>query len=384
MKFPSPLHTKLPGTGTSIFAVMSALANEYGAINLSQGFPDFEVSAALIEKINYFMKKGYNQYAPMPGVPHLRRNIAAKIREGYGAEYDPDSEITITAGATQALFTVIAAMVREGDEVILFEPAYDSYAPSVRLQGGTVKFAEMQLPDYTIDWDTVHRMVTSRTRMVVINSPHNPTGSVLKPYDLQRLEQLAEDRDLIVMSDEVYEHLIYDGVRHESICRYPGLARRSFMIGSFGKTFHATGWKIGYVAAPGNLMEEFRKVHQFNVFAVNTPIQHALAEFLEDKRNYRNLGTFYQKKRDFLVRELRGSRFRIIPSHGTYFQLVNYRDITDEPEMEFAMRMTRDYGVAAIPLSPFYQHGKNNHTLRLCFAKKEETLAQAASILCMI
>lgn len=384
MRFPSALHSKLPGTGTSIFAVMSALANQYKAINLSQGFPDFEVSPVLIDKIHQFMKKGYNQYAPMPGVPELRRNIVRVIREMYGADYDPDKEITITAGATQAIFSVIAAMVREGDEVIIFEPAYDSYAPSVKLQGGMVKYAEMQWPDYTIDWDMVTRLVTSRTKMIIINSPHNPTGSVLKKHDLERLETLASSRDIVVLSDEVYEHLIYEGITHESVCRYPNLRTRSFMIGSFGKTFHATGWKIGYVLAPENLMEEFRKVHQFTVFAVNTPIQHAMAEFLEDKKNYRHLGSFYQKKRDFLVKELKGSRFRIIPSYGTYFQLVNYADISDETEMDFAVRLIKDYGVAAIPISPFYHNGRNNHTLRLCFAKKEETLAQAASILCMI
>lgn len=384
MKYPSVLNSKLPGTGTSIFAVMSALAGEYKAINLSQGFPDFEVSPVLIDKIHHFMQKGYNQYAPMAGVPILRKNIAAKVKEMYGTDYDPDREITITAGGTQAIFTVISAMVREGDEVIIFEPAYDSYAPSVRLQGGMVKYAVLQPPDYTIDWDIVTRLVTSRTRMIIINSPHNPTGSVLKPYDLERLEILATTRDIVVLSDEVYEHLIFEGIRHESVCRYPGLRQRSFMIGSFGKTFHATGWKIGYVLAPENLMEEFRKVHQFNVFAVNTPIQYAIAEFMEDKKNYRHLGQFYQKKRDFLVKELRGSRFQIIPCYGTYFQVLNYENISDEPEMDFAVRLTKDHGVATIPISSFYHHGANNHTLRICFAKKEETLAQAASILCMI
>jgi methionine aminotransferase len=384
MKFPSMLTSKLPGTGTSIFAVMSALANEHKAINLSQGFPDFEVSPVLIDKIHHFMQKGYNQYAPMPGVPQLRRNIVAKIKETYGAEYDPDKEVTITAGATQAIFTVIAAMVREGDEVIIFEPAYDSYAPAVKLQGGMVKYAQMELPGYTIDWDVVTRLVTSRTRMIIINSPHNPSGSVLGKQDLERLEMLASSRDIIVLSDEVYEHLIFDGIAHESVCLYPNLRLRSFMIGSFGKTFHATGWKMGYVLAPENLTEEFRKVHQFNVFAVNTPIQYAIAEFLEDKENYSHLGTYYQEKRDFMVKELSGSRFRIIPCYGTYFQLVNYGDISDEPELEFAKRLTTDFGIATIPVSSFYHNGKNDHTLRLCFAKKEETLLQAARILCKI
>jgi methionine aminotransferase len=384
MEFPSNIQTKLPGTGTSIFAVMSGLATEHNAINLSQGFPDFEVSPVLIDKIHHFMKKGYNQYAPMTGVPALRRNIVRKIRDSYGVDYDADKEINITAGATQAIFTVIAAMVKEGEEVIIFEPAYDSYAPAVKLQGGLVKFAELQWPDYSIDWDTVTRLVTNRTKLIIINSPHNPTGSILKEEDMKRLEILASTRDIIVLSDEVYEHLIFDGLSHESVCKYPELRLRSFMIGSFGKTFHATGWKIGYVLAPEKLMEEYRKVHQFNVFAVNTPIQHAIAEFLEDKKNYSNLGDFYQDKRDFIVKKLEQSRFKIIPCYGTYFQLVNYKDISDEDELEFAIRLTKEYGIATIPVSPFYQAGKNNHTLRLCFAKKEETLTQAAEILCKI
>lgn len=381
MKYPSPIQSKLPGTGTSIFAVMSGLAVKHNAINLSQGFPDFEVSSELIDKIHAFMKNGYNQYAPMPGVPGFRRNITRKLKETYGAEYDADSEVTVTAGATQAIFTVIAAMVKADDEVIVLEPAYDSYAPAVRLQGGLVKYVQMQWPDYSIDWDVVTRMVTSRTRMIIINSPHNPTGSVLREEDLKRLETLACSRDILVLSDEVYEHLIFDGQRHESVCLYPELRQRSFVIGSFGKTFHATGWKIGYVVAPENLMAEFRKVHQFNVFAVNTPIQHAMAAFLEDARNYSGLGPFFQEKRDFLVDALQGSRFRIIPCYGTYFQLVNYADISDEPELEFAKRLTTEHGLATIPISSFYHNKKNNQTLRLCFAKKEETLAQAAGIL---
>ncbi len=384
MKYPSTLNTKLPGTGTSIFAVMSGLSNEYNAINLSQGFPDFEVSPELIDKIHHFMQKGFNQYAPMPGVPVLRKNISAKIKEDYGVEYDADREITITAGATQAIFTIIAAVVREGDEVIIFEPAYDSYGPAVKLQGGMVKYAEMQVPDYSIDWDTVTRLVSSNTRMIIINTPHNPTGSVLKPQDMQRLENLATTRDIIVLSDEVYEHLIYEGIPHESVCKYPQLRERSFMVGSFGKTFHATGWKMGYVLAPENLTEELRKVHQFNVFAVNTPIQYAIAEFMEDRDNYRHLGTFYQEKRDFFMRAVKGSRFQLIPSYGTYFQLLNYEDISQESEMDFAVRLVKEYGLGTIPVSSFYHHGKNNHTLRVCFAKREETLEKAANILCKI
>jgi methionine aminotransferase len=383
-RYPFPVSSKLPGTGTSIFAVMSKLALEYQAINLSQGYPDFDISRPLIDLVNKYMKKGFNQYAPMPGVPVLRAKIAQRVRETYGITYNPDKEVTITAGATQALYTAISTIIHEGDEVILLEPAYDSYAPSVKMNSGMVKYAEMVLPDYHIDWETVTRMITSSTRMIVINTPHNPTGSILQESDLKKLEDLAISQDLVVLSDEVYEHLIYDDLPHESVCKYPRLASRSFVVGSFGKTLHATGWKMGYVLAPENLMEEFRKVHQFIVFACNTPVQYAIAEFLEDKNNYDHLGKFYQKKRDYFVKLLKGSRFRIIPSYGTYFQLVDYSEISDENELDFAIRLTKDHGVATIPLSPFYHKGKNNHTLRLCFAKKEETLEKAASILCMI
>ncbi len=382
--FPSPINSKLPGTGTSIFAVMSQLAVENNAINLSQGFPDFEVSPVLIEKINHFMKKGFNQYAPMPGVPVLRKAIARKAKETYGIDYDPDREITVTAGGTQAIYTAVSAIVREGDEVIILEPAYDSYGPAVKMNGGTPKYAPLKIPGFGIDWEKTTRLITGNTKMIIINTPHNPTGSVLSEDDLRKLEDFTESHNLVVVSDEVYEHLIYDSLVHQSVCRFPKLAARSFVIGSFGKTFHATGWKMGYALAPARLMEEFRKVHQFMVFSCNTPIQHAIAEFMEDKRNYTGLPRFYQKKRDFLVHQLRGSRFRIIPSYGTYFQLVDYSAISDEPEFDFAVRLTRDHGVATIPISSFYQQGLNNHTLRLCFAKKEDTLEKAAAILCMI
>lgn len=376
--------SKLPQMGTSIFAVMSAMANEYNAINLAQGFPDFEVSGQLIEKVNFYMEKGYNQYAPMPGVKALRDNISRKVKELYGAIYDADNEITITAGATQALFTVISAMIRDDDEVIIFEPAYDSYAPAVKANGGRVKFARLIAPDYHIDWEQLPMLISSHTRMIIINSPHNPTGSILSAEDMEKLERLVCSSDLIVMSDEVYEHLIYDKLTHESVCRYPQLAARSFVIGSFGKTFHATGWKVGFVLAPENLTTEFRKLHQFVVFAVNTPAQYAISDFLEDKKNYSKLSRFYQKKRDYFVKLLQDSRFKIIPSYGTYFQCVDYSDISDEPEMEFATRLTKEYGVAAIPLSSFYHNNTNLNTLRLCFAKKEDTLEKAAEILCKI
>lgn len=378
------LVSKLPNTGTSIFAIMSKLAAEHGAINLSQGFPDFDISPKIIGLVEHYMKKGFNQYAPMPGVPALRNNIAAKVRKTYGIDYDPETEITVTAGGTQALFTAIAAFIREGDEAIVIEPAYDSYAPAVELNGGVVVYSHLRLPDYSLDWESLPSLVTGRTRMIIINTPHNPTGSVLKPTDLQKLEELAEAHDLVVLSDEVYEHLIFDGIRHESICHYPRLARRSIVVFSFGKTFHATGWKMGYALAPEHLTREFRKVHQFVVFACNTPVQYAMAEFLEDPENYLHLGCFYQEKRDRLVELLRPSRFRIIPSYGTYFQLVDYSDISAENELEFAVRLTKEHGVATIPLSPFYHDGLNNRTLRLCFAKKEETLLKSAAILCKI
>jgi methionine aminotransferase len=382
--FPGTIKSKLPRTGTSIFAVMSQLSGQHKAINLAQGFPDFPVSAELISLINKYMKKGYNQYAPMPGIPLLRERISEKIHKTYNRNYDPDKEITITAGATEGIFSVIASMVRADDEVIIFEPAYDSYAPSVELFGGTVKYARMEPPDYRIQWQEVARMVSHHTRLIIINSPHNPTGSILKKEDLLALEHLTKNTDIAVLSDEVYEHLIYDDEPHESVCRYPGLAERSFVTGSFGKTFHATGWKMGYVLAPENLMKEFRKSHQFVVFTCNTPIQFAIAEFLAEPKNYQSLHRFYQKKRDHFVNAISSSRFDIIPCHGTYFQLVDYSRISDEPDMDFAARLIREHGIGSIPISPFYHKGDHNHLLRLCFAKKDETLDKAAEILCKI
>ncbi len=384
IKFPGIIKSKLPRTGTSIFAVMSQLANEHKAINLSQGFPDFDVSPKLIELISHYMKKGYNQYAPMTGVPLLRERISEKIEKTYKIKYDPDKEINITAGATQGIYAAIACMVRDDDEVIIFEPAYDSYAPAVQLCGGIVKYARMEPPDYNINWPEVARMVTHRTRMIIINSPHNPTGSILREKDLLALQHLTKKTDIVVLSDEVYEHLIYDGEPHESVCKYPGLVERSFVIGSFGKTFHATGWKMGYVLAPENLMKEFRKSHQFIVFACNTPVQHAIADYLGDEKNYLDLHSFYQKKRDYFVDGISSSRFKIIPCHGTYFQLLDYSRISDESEMDFATRLITEYGIGSIPVSPFYHQRDENRVLRLCFAKKEETLDKAANILCKI
>ena len=374
----------MPETATSIFAIMSGLAREEGAINLAQGFPDFPISSELIAKVDHYMVKGLNQYAPMPGVAALREAISEKAHETYNIRYDPDREITVTAGATQAIFTAITALIRKNDEVIVFEPAYDSYVPSIVLSGGKPVFARLRGPDYHIDREELERRIGPKTRMVIINTPHNPTGSILRRDDLLILEDLCTRHDLILLSDEVYEHLIFDGLRHDSACLYPGLISRSLVIGSFGKTFHATGWKVGFVMAPEQLTAEFRKVHQFVVFAVNTPVQYALAEFLADPRHYLSLNKFYEEKRDLFARLLKSSRFRLIPASGTYFQSVDYSAISEEPDLSFARRITREHKVASIPLSSFYHDGYDNLSLRFCFAKTEETLKKAAEILCSI
>jgi len=363
---------------------MAKLAVEENALNLSQGFPDFDISNELIDLVNYYMKKGHNQYAPMPGVPALREAISKKVEQDHGIFYDPDKEINITAGATQALYTAIAAFVKDDDEVIVFDPAYDAYTPAVKVNGGTVKHAQMEMPDYKINWQKVARLVTNHTRMIVINTPHNPTGAVLEEDDLLQLEKLTANTDILILSDEVYEHLIFDNEQHQSVCRFPGLAKRSLAIGSFGKTFHATGWKIGYVLAPENLMNEFRKVHQWVVFAVNTPIQMAMAEYLKNENTYKSLPAFYQKKRDSFVDLIKDSRFKIIPSHGTYFQCLDYSAISDEQDMDYAKRLVNEQKIASIPLSPFFRDGRDDKILRFCFAKKEETLKKAAEILCKI
>jgi len=334
--FKGSIISKSPGVNTSIFAVMSQMANEHNAINLAQGFPDFDVDAELINLIAKNMRKGHNQYAPMPGLPELRQQIVAKIKNTYGAEYNADTELTVTSGATQALFTAISAFVRDEDEVIVFEPAYDSYSPTIKLNRGIVKYAKLRLPDYHIDWTEVSRMISHRTRMIILNTPHNPTGAVLSKKDLDALHKLTKNTDIIILSDEVYEHIIFDKKKHHSLSAYPGLAERSIVVASFGKTFHATGWKMGYAVAPENLMKEFRKTHQFIVFTVNTPIQYALSEHLKDENNYLGLGSFYQKKRDYFLKLIKNSRFKPVPSFGTYFQVLDYSEISDLPEMEFA------------------------------------------------
>jgi len=384
MQFQGNIKSKLSNTSTSIFAVMSQLARENNAINLSQGFPDFEISAELIDRVTYYMKKGFNQYAPMTGIPELTKAIAEKTYRLHGTRYSPETEINITAGATQALYTAIAAFVRDEDEVIIFEPAYDSYAPAVRVNGGTVKYARMELPDFKINWAQTTRMVTGKTRMIIINTPHNPTGAVLDEEDMMQLEKLTHNSDIIVLSDEVYEHLIFDKLQHQSVARFPELAKRSIAVGSFGKTFHATGWKIGYAVAPENLMREFRKVHQWVVFAVNTPIQKAIADYLENENNYLNLPDFYAEKRDRFQAMIQSSRFKTIPCFGTYFQCLDYSDISDENDQDFARRLTIENNIASVPLSSFYKDGTDNRILRFCFAKREETLTKAAEILCKI
>lgn len=383
--FPDVVITKLPKVGTSVFAVMSQLAQKHNAINLSQGFPDFPVSEQLIELVGKYMKEGHNQYAPMPGLLSLREMISEKTEKLYSAYYNPETEITVTAGATQAIFTAITAFIREGDEVIVFEPAYDSYVPAIRLAGGTPISVHLKLPDFHIDWEEVKKLVNQRTKMIIINSPHNPTGAILSAEDLLRLDKITRNTGILILSDEVYEHIIFDGYEHQSVCRYPTLAERSLVMCSFGKTFHATGWKTGYCLAPENLMNEFRKTHQFIVFCSNAPVQHALAEYLKNPSNYQGLNSFYQQKRDYFMDLIKSSRFKALPSAGTYFQLLDYSAISDEPEMEFATRLITEFGVASVPVSSFYNNKPiNNQVLRFCFAKKDETLQRAAEILCKI
>jgi methionine aminotransferase len=383
-KYPNVITSKLPAVGTTIFTVMSRLANENNAINLSQGFPDFSGSEELIDLVYKYMKDGFNQYAPMAGVIPLREVIAQKTLDLYGAKYDPEKEITITAGATQAIYTAITAMIKEDDEVIVFEPAYDCYTPAIELNGGKTVFVQLKAPDYTIDWSQVQKLINHRTRMIIINTPHNPTGAVMTKEDMQKLEKMTRNTDIVIVSDEVYEHIIFDGQEHQSVARFPKLAERSFIISSFGKTFHTTGWKVGYCVAPENLMAEFRKVHQFLVFAVNTPVQLALAEYLQKKKNYMDLGKFYQKKRDHFNKLIKNSKFTFEPSAGTYFQLLKYEDISKDKDTDYSVRLVKEAGLASVPVSVFYHKPTDNKVLRFCFAKKEETLEKAAEILCKI
>lgn len=382
--YPNSISTKLPKVGTTIFTVMSRLAQEHDALNLSQGFPDFPVAQELIDLVYKHMRMGHNQYPPMAGIPELRNRIAEKMESAYGTSYDPDKEITITAGGTQALFTAITSLITEGDEVILFTPAYDSYAPVIELAGGKPIYVQLKPSDYSIDWRQVKKVVTRHTRMIVLNTPHNPTGSVISDKDIQELIKITKDNDIVILSDEVYEHIVFDGLPHLSMARYPELANRSLIVYSFGKTFHATGWKTGYVVGPENLMNEFRKVHQFNVFTANAPIQYALAEYMANPDTYLGVHHIYQQKRNIFLQAVSASRFRAKPSKGTYFQLLDYSKISEEDDVALAKRLTAEYKIASIPVSVFYHNPVQNKVLRFCFAKEEETLLRAGDILCKI
>ncbi len=377
-KFPSIVTSKLPAVQTSIFSVMSKLALEHKAINLSQGFPGFDCSPQLVDLVEKYMRKGLNQYAPMPGVQVLREAISTKTEELYSITYDPETEITITSGATQALFTAIAALVRDGDEVIVIEPAYDSYVPAIELAGGKPVFFQLHPDTFSINWVEFQKLVNQRTRMILINTPHNPTGSALSAADMMKLEKLTNKTDIVVLSDEVYEHILFDKLEHQSVARYPKLAERSLIVSSFGKTFHTTGWKIGYCLGPANLMAEFRKVHQFLVFSSNTPVQYAIAEYLANKDAYLQLPSFYQKKRDYFIHVFGQTKFGLKPSPGTYFQLLDYSKISKEKDTDFAVRLTKEFGVASIPVSVFYHKKTDSKFLRFCFAKHEDELEKAA------
>lgn len=371
------LVSRLPKVGTTIFTVMSALATEKGAVNLGQGFPDFEGDPRLVDAVTDAMKRGLNQYPPMTGVPALREAIARKVEAIYGHRYDANSEITITAGATQAILTIILAIVHPGDEVIVLEPCYDSYVPNIELAGGKVVRVPLTPGTFRPDFTKIAAAITPRTRAILINSPHNPSGMVWTKEEMLQLQDLLDPTDILVISDEVYEHMVFDGKQHESAARFPALAARSFIVSSFGKTYHVTGWKVGYVAAPAPLSAEFRKVHQFNVFTVNTPVQHGLANFMLDPRPYLELPAFYQRKRDLFREGLKKTRFRMLPGEGTYFQCVDISAVSDLNEAEFCKWLTTEIGVAAIPLSAFYGKGFDQKVVRFCFAKKDETLHTA-------
>jgi methionine transaminase len=372
-----PLQTKFPSMGTTIFTVMSALAAEKGAVNLGQGFPDFDCDPRLVDAVTDAMKRGLNQYPPMTGVPALRAAVAGKIETMYGRSYDAASEISITAGATQAIITVVLAVVRPGDEVIVLDPCYDSYVPNIELAGGIAVRVPLTPGTFRPDFDKIVAAIGSKTRALLINSPHNPSATIWSRADMEKLQDLLEPTDVLLISDEVYEHMVYDGREHQSAARFPGLAARAFIVSSFGKTYHVTGWKVGYVAAPEPLTAEFRKVHQFNVFTVNTPVQHGLAAYMADPQPYLQLPAFYQRKRDLFREGLSRTKFRMLPSEGSYFQCVDISAISDLGEAEFCKWLTSEIGVAAIPLSAFYGDGFDQRVVRFCFAKKEETLRSA-------
>ncbi|WP_299159734.1 methionine aminotransferase [uncultured Eudoraea sp.] len=378
------LTSKLPKLPDSIFSTMSGLAKEYNAINISQGFPNFEPDPALIELVTKAMKEGYNQYAPLGGIYPLKEVIAEKIAFLYGTKYDPQSEITITVGATQAIFTAISALVWPNDEVIVLKPAYDCYEPAIIANGGIPVLIQLTGKDYAIDWDVFKSHLSDKTRMVIINTPHNPSGMVFSNSDMLMLQSCLKDTNIILLSDEVYEHIVFDNNIHESASKYPDLASRSLVCASFGKTFHATGWKMGYCVAPAELMKEFQKIHEFNVFCVNHPFQRALAEYLKNPAHYLDLGPFYQQKRDLFLTAIKNSRFKFTPTRGTYFQLLDFAEITDESDLDFAERLVKEFGIACIPISVFNKDLVDNNQIRICFAKTTETLLKAAEIITSI
>ena len=378
---PTELRSRLPNVGTTIFTVMSALATETGAVNLGQGFPDFACDPALPQAVTDAMAAGHNQYPPMPGVPALRQAMAAKMHALYGRSVDANSEVTVTAGATQAILTIVLAVVHPGDEVVVLEPCYDSYVPNIELAGGVVVRVPLVHGTFRPNFDAIAQAITPRTRAIIINSPHNPSGMVWSDADMRRLQDILAPTKVLLISDEVYEHMVFDGQQHQSAARFPALAERAFIVSSFGKTYHVTGWKVGTVVAPAALTTEFRKVHQFNVFTVNTPMQHALAAFMANPKPYMELGAFYQRKRDLFREGLAATRFRLLPSEGTYFQCVSIADLAvperDLPEADFCQWLTREIGVAAIPLSAFYGNGFDQQVIRFCFAKQDSTLQSA-------
>jgi len=379
------IQSKLPKVGTTIFTVMSQMAAEYNAINLSQGFPDFPVSEKLIDLVYQNMQIGHNQYAPMPGLPQLRETIAKKIKKTGGVSLNIDTEITVSAGATEAIFSSILATVNQGDEVIVLEPAYDCYIPAIELAGGKVVPVGLSLPNFSPDWQKIKDNITDKTRMIIINFPHNPSGAILTESDITTLKEILEENpQLIILSDEVYEHIIFDGNIHLSVLKDEFLASRSIAVSSFGKTFHATGWKIGYMVAPESIMKEIRKVHQYNCFSVHTPTQYAMAEYLQNEQNYLGVSSMYEKKREFFQQAMQDSKFKVIPSYGTYFQVLDFSEVSDMGDMEFAQYLIKEKGVASIPVSAFYSDKQDNKLLRFCFAKGEETLQKASDILCKI
>lgn len=376
--------SKLPDVGSSIFSVMTGLANAHQAINLSQGFPDFNCPDQLVQLAAKYMREGFNQYAPMAGMPQLRHKISLKTEKLYGYQPEPETEITVTSGATEALHAAITAVVKPGDEVVVLEPCYDSYVPVIRLCGGVPVFVSLALPDFSVDWDQVKKCLSSRTRLIIINTPHNPTGAILTRQDMDALANLVDGTDILVLSDEVYEHMVFDGQEHYSVLQHQALRERSFVVSSFGKTYHTTGWKIGYAVAAAPLTAELRKMHQFITFSTATPLQLAIADFMDEEAHYLELPAFYQAKRDYFITQLQASRFEFIPSAGTYFQLARYSSITGESDLEFARRLTTETGVAAIPVSAFYHDKSDNKYLRFCFAKSEETLKAAGERLAKV